>query len=138
MPQIGGPAVPAGAVVQWADLGKPTNDGGLGWSVPPTRPNHLDNISPVTTADDFYSLQCNGWGNVNADRDECVKVKGNVPPYPVETGFRYGATHLRYDCTTKSLWVLTYVFQVGLLHISSAITTNRQCQLSAAGQRRTH
>jgi hypothetical protein len=110
----------------------------------PTRPNYLDNISPdverspVTTADDFYSLQCNGWGNVNADRDECVKVKGNVPPYPVETGFRYGATHLRYDCTTKSLWVLTYVFQVGLLHISSATTTNPQYQLSVAGQQHTH
>jgi hypothetical protein len=54
---------------------------------------------------------CNGWGNVNADRDECVKR--NPSPTVNYPDFRYGATHVRYDCTSKSLWVLTYVFAVG-------------------------
>jgi hypothetical protein len=54
---------------------------------------------------------CNGWGNVNADRDECVKR--NPSPTVNYPEYRYGAAHVRYDCTSKSLWVLTYVFAVG-------------------------
>lgn len=107
MPKLGGPAVPAAAAIQWADLSTT-----LGWSTPSTRPNHDDDITSIVNADDFYSLMCNGWGNVNADRDECIKVKGNKAPYPPEIGFRYGATHVRYSCTDKALWVLTYAFAV--------------------------
>lgn len=91
--------------VQWTALSTT-----YGWSTPGTRPNYADDITSVTGADDFFSLMCNSWTRVRPDRKECIKDGAD------SIVDRYGATHMRYDCATKSLWILTYMFKVSALH----------------------
>jgi hypothetical protein len=66
----------------------------LGWDVDIQQPSW-------TTSDDFYSVNCNGFGNVQADRVSCTSSAPGVP---------VGETHLRHDCPSKELWVLVYTY----------------------------
>jgi hypothetical protein len=47
----------------------------------------------------LYSVLCNSFGNVLPDRRTC-----DAGAAPV------GEAHVRYDCTDKTFWILTYVY----------------------------
>lgn len=107
------PAVPAfttaaanSPTLTWGELRN------LGWDLPPSRPTTEEwyNSSANTQySSTFWSVQCNGKGFVTADGRGCTT---NKPPAGsvVDPTKTYGATHVRYNCTTQSFWVLTYAF----------------------------
>lgn len=72
--------------------------------------------------------QCNSFGNVDASRTSCITT---------DTSSKLvGATHMRYDCSEKSFWVLTYVFQdFGFSQTVADMWINADCGAcnSAAG-----
>lgn len=72
----------------------------LGWLVPAVRPAST-NPALATSAEDFSSVLCNGFGFVNADQKSC---RDSVAPLGA------GAVHLRYNCRDNTFWILTYVF----------------------------
>jgi hypothetical protein len=101
------PAVSATNAVKteltWQDL---INDG---WDLParPSSTNYKTGVTNVLNKSTFYSVMCDGRGKVSDDRTQCFVNKGDTAPAVDKL---LGATHLRYNCTTGKLWVLSYVF----------------------------
>lgn len=55
---------------------------------------------------DFYTVQCETRFRVNATRNGCL-----TGPQGDNGGTVFGATHIRYNCTTKRFHILTYAFE---------------------------
>lgn len=83
----------------------------LGWDLPETRPTTAQWYSTYANtqySSTFWSVQCNGRGFVAADGRGCTTNANNAAA--IDATKTYGATHVRYNCTTQSFWVLTYAF----------------------------
>lgn len=71
--------------VTWKELRR------LGWALPESRPTKTNYAtSGLFNSTEFYSIMCNGFKEVTADRQGCSNANSGA----------YGATHIRYNCTT--------------------------------------
>lgn len=117
----------------------------LNWKVPvgvngmaerPTSVNYMNysNRLSATSPNDFFSVMCNGFGEVVApNRQSCFQSE---QPSQVK-----GAIHIRYDCANNTMWFLTYAFkditfgtQLGNLWIRTCDTEANDCRGGGGGK----
>lgn len=104
-PKLGAPAFPTATgypsgQVNYAVLSS------SGWAVPSVRPNRPTDTGPssaVNRSADFYSVMCNQFGNVAANRTYCDTGGSSKPAV--------GEVHVRYTCNPKTLWVLVFMYK---------------------------
>jgi hypothetical protein len=85
---------PSSIQVQYSSL---VTGGSLGWQLNAAR-------APGSPSPDFWSVICNNFDQVNATSTGC-KLNPNSGP---QAGV--GEVHVRYDCNSKTFWVLAYVY----------------------------
>jgi hypothetical protein len=72
----------------------------LGWDLPPRR-GRVDNTETAIKSFDFWSVLCSGHAKHTSDWKSCKQA---------DRPSGVGATHIRYDCTDKTFWLLMYVW----------------------------
>jgi hypothetical protein len=73
----------------------------LGWDSLPARRSRKDKTDSATGSVDFWSVLCSGYAKHSSDWKACKQADR---PRGV------GATHIRYDCTDNTFWMLMYVW----------------------------
>jgi hypothetical protein len=117
VPRQGGTSDPTAPQVKYSNLA------GLGWEV------NVPRTSSFTTATgNFWSVLCNNFGKVTASRTDCTTESNGGPSGGA------GEVHVRYDCSSRTFWVLAYVYDTYTLSPTKAdMWAINRCTASGRG-----